>query len=481
MLKLLVLAPLLLAACSSDDAKLKPAELPSLRLTVSGKRLLDALGREVILRGVNSGTRSKFAPFIPFAFRESGLPQHAQARPFDEALDEFLDRAAGWGHNVLRLPFSWEGLEPEKGSFDSTYLDRYLAMIDGAAARNIRVIVDFHQDVFADPYCGDGFPLWTLAPPIPDRPDDCRDWFMGYFDSDEVQTAFDRFWANQDGLRDSFSDMWRHIAGQAWPKDGVIGFEIINEPAGGTAEEEAFSKDVLTPFYAELAGVIREAAPDAPVFFDAAGFSATTAETYIELPQAPGLVFAPHYYDTTGMLTGEWTGGTDLVAKLGKWQSKGDEWGLPVLLGEFGIQVSYNGGTEYLQAIYGALDKHLMHATIWEYSQDSQDWNEEGYGLVRADGTEESVTAEVIRAYPAAVAGTIVSFEYDPSDYSGRLVFEAQSQGLTEIAVPTRLYPKGVVAESSGGQAIWAHDPDAQRLLVKTEEAGTVTVSFEPA
>jgi len=443
-----------LAACGAEE-KLKPAGLSTLRVTVDGTRLLDELGREVILRGVNAGGRSKFPPFIPFDFTDATFEQE-------------------WGHNVLRLPFSWEGLEPERLTYATAYLDRYISMIDGAAARGLRVIVDFHQDVFARPYCGDGFPLWTLPLPIPDPPADCTDWFMGYFDSQEVKAAFDRFWNNQDQIRDSFEDMWRMMAGAGWSREGVIGFEVINEPAPGTAGEETWTPQVLTPFYSRMVTVIREAAPGAPVFFDSSGMSATTAETTLERPQGEGLIFAPHYYDAS-VAMGAWSG-ADPLEMLARWKAKADGWEVPCLLGEFGVPRSEPRAAEYLRAAHNAFDTLRTHATIWEYSYGTEDWNDEDMSIVDVGTGERSYASEAVRAYPAAVAGTVTSYEYNAARRSGILTFDAVANGLTEIAVPARLFED--INVQIDGPAAWTHDRAAQRLLIRTEKAAVYTVTF---
>jgi endoglycosylceramidase len=481
-MKYLPVLPIILfstfSACGSGDQRPGPVKLESMRLTVNGTRLLDAEGREVILRGVNAGGRSKFAPFFPFEFRESGLPDQAAAAPFEDALAEYLERVQSWGLDVLRLPFSWEALEPVRGTYDDVYLERYGAMIDAAANRGLRVIVDFHQDVFAGPYCGDGFPIWTLPKPVPDVPDDCSGWFLGYMNNENVREAFDRFWSNQDGLRDAFGDMWRHLAGRLWPREGVIGFEVINEPGFGTADEEDWSKNVLEPFYVEMAGVIRENAPGAPVFFDSTGNSSFTAETPLDRPLAEGMIFAPHYYDPSVYINGY--SGASLSEPIGRLKTQAEEWGIPVILGEFGDKKNDPRAPEYVKLAFDALDEHLMHGTLWEYSCAVEDWNNEGFGIVAADGVEEPQVTAVIRAYPAAVAGTISSYSYDAKKRTGVLVFDALAGGITEIVVPTRLYQTGLDALITGGDASWSYFSDAQRLIVKTNVAETVSVSFGP-
>ncbi|MDP6945967.1 MAG: cellulase family glycosylhydrolase, partial [Myxococcota bacterium] len=239
------------ATASSCDPTAPP--LTSMRLSAKGTRLLDALGREVMLRGANTGGRSKFDPFFPFPFQESGLSEQADAPPFVEAVETYYDMLASWGINVVRMPFSWEALEPTRGTYDATFLARYMMAVDAAGARGIRVIVDFHQDVFARPFCGDGFPLWAVPEPFPELPASCSSWFSNYFNEGPMQVAFDRFWANEDGLMDAFEAMWTHMATEAWPHAGVIGFEIINEPAVGTDDEDTWASEVLTPFYERMA------------------------------------------------------------------------------------------------------------------------------------------------------------------------------------------------------------------------------------
>ena len=455
--------------------------LDTLSVTVDGTRILDARGREVILRGVNAGGRSKLPPFLPFAFAESGDPLQGDAPPFAEAVLKYVDRVVDWGHNVVRVPFTWDALEPTKGTYDSEYLERYAAMSAAFGAQGVRVIVDFHQDVFARTFCGDGFPLWAVVEGVEPMEFPCHDWFVGYLQDGPVRDAYDRFWDNEDDLQGAFQDMWRHMVKGTRDVEGVIGYEIINEPDGGSLERTEFLKTVLTPFYSTMIAVIREEAPGIPVFFDATGLDGIEAATELDRPEGEGIVFAPPYYDPPAILQGVWSGTTDYTEPIGKWRAQGDEWEVPVLLGEFGLKRDATGVDQYARLHFDALDAHLIHGTLWEYSATVDDWNEEGMSILAPDQSESATVPAIIRAYPAAVDGSIVNFVYDADNREGVLVLDTTATDVSEIVAPARLYPEGVDVTLTGVDACAVFDADRGRVGVRAVQPGRLTVAFGPS
>ncbi len=417
---------------------------------------------------------------MPFAYRESGFPSHASAPPIADAMNTYVERVASWGLNVVRLPVTWEALEPMRGQYDLEFLERYVALVEAFGARGISVIIDIHQDVFSRVYCGDGFPLWALDGEIPEVPTEgCEQWFNGYTSDPVVQGAFDRFWADEDGLRGAFNAVWRMLAGRLRDVSGVVAFEILNEPGWGTRPQAEFLREVLTPFYSELIVTIREVAPNTPILFDATGSDAVVAETALELPAGEGLIFAPHYYDPTVILLGKWTiRDTDYRQVIGKWRAKGDAWGLPVLLGEFGIRSTADGAQEYLARNLDALDANRMHGTVWEYSDAPEDWNHAGMSVVTG-GQETALVGAMVRPFPAVVSGEQVSFEFDADTGRAVLVFDAQP-GVTEVSAPSRVYPKGpTITVLEDAAACTHYDAAAQRALVRTAEPGRLTLVLE--
>jgi len=426
------------------------------RLDVDGKKLVDGEGREVLLRGVNAGGRSKFPPFLPFPFEESGYPGQEDEPPFEDALASYVDRIASWGHDVVRVPFSWEGLEPERGNYDAVYLQRYRAILFALDERGIRSIVDFHQDVFARPYCGDGFPLWTIPEaPIP-PPEDCETWFTGYLGDPDVDAAFDRLWANDDGIRDALVDMWEHVTEETSDIPGVIGYEIINEPHHGTEDKEAWATTTLPDFYEEVAAAILAIRPDALVLLDGAGTDASTQTTLLVPPEIDRFVFAPHYYNPQVFMFGADEADYDTEADLEGWAAVREQWNVPVLVGEFGAETDNPGTADYIAATFDALDHHLLHGTAWEYSTTEDDWNNEGLGLVEYGGIERPAAQSVVRPYPEAIAGELKSVAFDRDAMELTLEIDAEPGGVHRIRVPERLFPDGVDVE--GADCVDQHD-----------------------
>lgn len=456
-----------------------PVTLDNARLTVDKATggLRDGLGRDVLMRGINCGGRAKWAPFMPFLI-ESGDDLAA----IRSKADAFFAPLVSWGLDTVRLTFSWEALEPEKGVIDDVYLDRYETMVDSAWALGLKVIVDFHQDIYASPLCGDGFPAWTLPEPQSLQPPhhDCPDWGFYYITDPDVQMAFDRFWANEDGIQDAFKAMWDLMATRFRDHPAVVGFEIVNEPGWGSAKSiDTWKDEVLTPFHTEMIQRIQAVAPEALVFYDNTGADAVTGmDATYPRPEGDGLVFGPHYYDY-GIFTGAgWSGNLPepVIERMAEFMATEEA---HILLGEFGIHGEADPGTEeWLARVMAALDQHRISATLWEYSINDEQWNGEDLSVVGPDGQERSNLDIYVRPWLKALAGTDPVFSWDVESGKGEAQWTA-AEGVTEIAIPPRLFPEGPVDLTSEGEGV-CHTWDGERNEIRvTAPPGTsVTVTF---
>lgn len=416
------------------------------RLATSGAHFVDAIGRRAFLRGVNAGGHAKLAPaYMPFDYAPSA---------YAAALDAYLDRAASWGIDVMRVPFNWAAVEPTRGHDDAAYLARLDALVDGAWARGIWVVLDFHQDVFAEAFCGDGFPAWTLADPTRPPKRGCPLWFGEYTFDQGVKEAFDRFYADTDGIRTSYAALWDRMIARYKDRPGVIGFELLNEPGWGSASQSVFEATTLRDFYAAMVARVNAAAPEALVFLDLPGTDGLSLGAALPFPGGRNVVFAPHYYQAGG-LTGAFAVDDRKVAgDLAKLARVGTTWGVPTFFGEFGVHVRDAGAQRFLDAHWRAFDASDLHGTQWEYSVGAESWNGESLGMVTANGVEVApLVSALVRVYPRLVAGDAPRFSYEPSTRTFTLDYAATVGGVSEIVVPARIYPSPPSITVDGGCA----------------------------
>lgn len=420
------------------EQPIEAVPLTSARLKVdAGGRLRDEHGRDVLLRGVNTGGRSKWAPFVPFPIAADAALPAVQA-----AAEAFFARLPAWGVGAVRLPFSWEALEPTPGSYDAGYLDRYEAMIDAAWARGIRVIVDFHQDVYASPFCGDGFPLWTLpGDPGPPRRD-CPDWGLKYLLDDEVRAAFDRFWADEGAIQAAFFAMWAAMIERVGDHPGVVALEILNEPGWGTAPDiGAWKQEVLNPFHAAAVAELRAAAGDELlIVFDNPGLDAVGLQKVTHVrPAGEGLVYGPHLYDP-GLINSQPATGMMPEVLIDEYADFAAAEKIGVLVGEFGIGDGAEGGPEWLGRALDHMDARRVSGTLWECSQSEELWNEEDLSVLAADGSERATLDTFVRPYLRALAGEASEFSWDGAEAIARWTGDG---GVSEVALPPRRFPDG--------------------------------------
>jgi endoglycosylceramidase len=443
---------------------------PDWHLVTDGPLLKDGLGRIVFLRGVDAGGRSKFAPYVPFDYPDAG---------YASSLDAYMAHAEAWGIDAMRVPFTWAALEPTRTnppSYNTAWLAQYSALLTSAWQHGIYTIVDFHQDVYSEVFCGDGFPAWTLpdggvdaGPPA----HDCPQWQAEYFTDSSVRVAFDAFWPTASAARAAYVQAWDEMISEVGATPGVIGFEPINEPAAGTATLATFEQTTLTSFYTAIATEMNEKAPTALVFFDGTELDGVTVSTSIEKPEGNNLVFAPHFYPL-GVPSPD-----KVQSLLSTWSAYTTTWGVPVWVGEFGASNASTGTLAYMQSIFQAFDAlPLVGGTEWEYSESIDLWNSETDTVATPDGGEYPVAQALIRPFARAVAGTAISQSYDVGTLVYTLAYTA-TDGITEIRSPARAYPAGESVTVQGGCYDASSTPG--EVLVKASAGANVKMTISPA
>jgi endoglycosylceramidase len=442
-----------------------PAAPPDWRLHADGTLLKDGLGRIVFLRGVDGGGRSKFSPYMPF--------EYASEAGFPAALDAYMSRAASWGIDSMRVPFTWAALEPVQFQIDQDWLSRYTQLLAAAWSHGIWTVVDFHQDVYSECFCGDGFPCWTIpSPPPPPAPaHDCPGWPLEYLQDTSVEDAFDAFWAAGSQVQQQYVDRWDLMISAFANQPGVLGFEPFNEPSAGTASAPTFEATTLTDFYSMMIAHMTGEAGTSLVFVDATGLDGTFVSTNLNRPTG-NFVFAPHFYPLTPNVDAVQSG-------LQTWATLGAKWNVPVWVGEFGISHNDESALAFMTAHFAAFDALGLSGTEWEYSVETTEWNDETDSVVAGDGGEYPVAGALIRPFARAVAGTGVAQSWAPATSTFTLSYAPTPGGVTEVQLPARAYPSGTSVAVTGG----CYDATAVpgRLLVQANAGATkVAVTVTP-
>jgi endoglycosylceramidase len=408
--------------------------------------LRDASGRRVVLRGVNMGGRAKRSPYMPF-----DAPDDATLDQLHVRASALCGRIAGWGCNVIRLPISWHALEPTRGDISSGYLARLGVLLDAAHMHELGVLLDFHQDLYAAPLGGNGFPIWALPPALrAERTPDHRLWFAQYALDPRIAAAYDHFWSDADDLHAAFLNMWRTFLDALGDHPAVLGADLFNEPGWGSQAPGAFIRDTLSPFYAQTIEALRALHPELLYLYGGPGIEMMgLGEHEVRVPGAQ-VVYAPHLYDPALLLT---PAGVMSVppsrplAALARWR---DESGTPALITELGVTHSAREGVRWLGLVADGLDTHHLGATIWEASGSAALWHGEDLNLIGPDGEDRPAARAWARPWLARVDGEQPTFRWDAASRTASASWVAAGRASTRLQLPRSMGGQWVVTQASG-------------------------------
>jgi endoglycosylceramidase len=136
--------------------------------------------------------------------------------------------------------------------YNQTFFKQIHRIIDMCERRGIYVLLEFHQDLFSERYCGNGAPLWASKPISPHNPfrfpfpvklpfkvntvnysvveSECeklQNHLLGYGNYG-VSQAFQDLYTNADGILDAFALYWEKVVTEFKNHPNVIGYELIN-------------------------------------------------------------------------------------------------------------------------------------------------------------------------------------------------------------------------------------------------------------
>ncbi|KAH3759248.1 glycosyl hydrolase family cellulase [Pelomyxa schiedti] len=448
----------------------------AIRVDNATKMFVDEYGRQRFFHGVNAVYKTD--PYMPVTDY------------FDPQLslcEQDMEDLWNWGMNAVRLGVMWPGVEPSKGQYDTTYLSSMAKIASDLSAHGIYTIVDLHQDVYSRHECGEGVPDWATYIPADVEPfpaplrnvtldfdpttgyptiESCLlyDFFKYYF-TKETGAVFQALYDNTNGIQTSWVNFWVEVAGYFKDIDGVLGYELINEPWAGDiyGKRGLFipgeaDRVNLAPMYEAANDAIRQIDDVKMLFFEKAT---------VNVIGPTGLGYGPGgaaYSDRQVYSYHNYCGSVDEDGNPVKvmlcdgeedvqWQQEMrdiENLGCGGFMTEFGA-VSGNSSIviRNLNFLMDLTDKYQQSWAYWQFKKYNDFTTVNGgESFYSDDGTiQTEKVAAITRAYPQAIAGTINSYQLDRA--TGKLTVDyninkAISQP-TDIYVNVAMnYPKGV-------------------------------------
>ncbi|KAF4565599.1 Endo-1,4-beta-xylanase 5 [Pleurotus pulmonarius] len=330
-------------------------------LKVSGTKIVDEDGKEVILRGAGLGGWMNMENFISgypgceYQIREALAGTIGQEKSeffFDKFLEYFFleDDAKffrGLGLNCIRLPFNYRHFEDDLNprvlkTSGFKHLDR---VIDICAQHGIYTILDMHT-----------------APGGQNT-----DW---HCDSGTHQAAF---WIHKD-FQDRSIWLWeelaKHYAGNKW----IAGYNPLNEPTDPTQTR-------VVEFYDRVYQAIRAIDPDHAIFFDGNTFASDFSHFGDIHKKWSNTAYSIHDYSLFGFPAApeQYVGSSEQKRRLKRSYEKKREWmdqrGLCVWNGEWGpvyARKQYEGeATDQINEVRYKVLKDQLEI----YNQDRLSWS----------------------------------------------------------------------------------------------------------
>ena len=338
-----------------------------------GTRALTSLdGTPVRLHGLSNGQSSK---------------QSADAMPWTGPADIDAE-ATAVGSNAVRLLVFWARLEPRPGEYDETYLRALDERLRWYQHAGMHVILDMHQDLWGPAVGGEGnngAPTWaTYFDGLPAQVQ--NPWPLTYLQPGVIR-AFDHFWGTtgmHPELREHFTAAWQHLARRYAASDTVLGYDLFNEPWGGSVPWPLFERTLLGPLYQRTINAIRQAdtrhwiAVEPQALGVNQGLPSALPRLHDPRPGEPRIAYAPHFYPALIGAGQTYTGVTKTLtrATMRRWfttsQDTARRLGAPLNVGEFGEDATQPGALEFVDDV---LAETRRTGASWLYwSNDPGSW-----------------------------------------------------------------------------------------------------------
>lgn len=450
-IRYLLAAKLTLSTCWSILPKM-------LRRPKAGKSkyITDDQGRIVVYRGVNVSNLSKHSG-PPSGYWDRGRAQH----PWQER-DDF-QRLEKWGFNFVRYLIFWEAIEPEKGKYDDYYLDGAINRAAYLERLGVDVVLDMHQDLYAQKFHGNGFPDWAVR-------DDGKKfkhrepWAFNYLEP-AVMRSFKNFWQS-DELQDAYCRVLAHVIDKAEGIPNIVGIDVMNEP-WPRFPPMPFERKRLTAFYEKVEKVFMSKGTRLRMFYEPWMSTSSGIPTNLRFKPKHPAVFFPHFYDAfceEGRTYKKWNKKLMRRAMEIKLREAQD-FGVPMAIGEFSFPPTCKGHLEALDDFVGLSRKHCFGWSYYSYETTAHS----SRGLVTPDGTDTKMLEAIVKPYAQRIAGRNPVLKVDGNGLSLRYTLDPSVKGPTVIFMPKSM-PYNVSCSGSvsieGNRILHTNSADKKQFVI---------------
>jgi endoglycosylceramidase len=472
-----------------------------------------------------------FYPIDPVAY-DGTCPANSPYMPTPPLCQSDVAQMASFGFNSLRLPLSWSLIEPQRGRFNQTYLDRIAQVVSWARDAGLYVILDMHQNAYSRfvgrvspvPLPGGaevqlryntGAPGWaTITDGFPSE---------NYGNQRELNPAVleanSNFWYDRDGIQDEYIAAIAFLANRFKNDSTVVGYSAFNEPLPGWNLPPGFEDLLLFPFYRRVVDAITGVRDGLPcwtgfympsfcgyrdlgihdlhhLFFLEAGLlrEVTDFPTHLGMPVSsyPNLVLSLHAYthqytfdhflgQSPDKATYPW-GGYDQSYALGEHESRAVNAAL--FISEFGFDPKWDSLVIATQVL--EMEKHRIGFAFWTWKENGSGgtWGMFDPPAPSSQGSSSGCLRPererlLVRVYPEASSDPGLTYHYDPA--SGAFTLSGSGRAAdppTLVFIPAEV--TGAVSVS-GAEASTATDPGGSRRVSASPSGGPFSIVVAPA
>jgi endoglycosylceramidase len=170
------------------------------------------------------------------------------------------------------------GAETSEGKYNSTYVNQLSKITDDASKYGIYTLLNLHQEILSEKYCGEGFPDYVIDKAItgqqgkksfpypidesyhekaedgyPTRYDCSLHELSSYYHTHETNIVFQNLYRNAtepNSILGDWSRMWEKMASLSDGNSAILGYELLHKPWPGNVFTK--SSYLMKPALADL-------------------------------------------------------------------------------------------------------------------------------------------------------------------------------------------------------------------------------------